>query len=56
MLFFFMQAEKLGIILVKFAHNKPLDLGGDGHATHFTPSLVVLEFFHSDTGGNNINI
>ena len=44
LLFFFVQA-------VKLLHNKPLYFGGDGNSTHFIPSLVVLEFFHSDTGG-----
>lgn len=34
-----MQTVKLGIIFVKLAHNKTLDLGGDSYPTHFTPSL-----------------
>ena len=51
-----MQAVKLGIIFVKLAHNKTLDLGGDGYVPHLAPSLVVLEFFHSDTGGNGVHI
>ena len=51
-----MQTVKLGIIFVKLFHNKPLYLGGDSYPTHFTPSLVALEFFHSDTGGNGVHI
>ena len=49
-----MQAVKLGIILVKLAYNKTLDLGCDCHAVHIAPSLVFLEFFHSDTSGNGV--
>ena len=56
LLFFFVQAVKLRIIFVKLLHNEPLNFGGDGNPTHFTPSLVVLEFFHSYTGGNGVHI
>ena len=55
-LFFFVQAVKLRIIFVKLLHNEPLNFGGDGNPTHLTPSFVVLEFFHSDTGGNGVHI
>ena len=37
-----MQSVKLGIIFVKLLHNEPLNFGGDGNSTHFTPSLEVL--------------
>ena len=55
-LIFRVQSVKLSIILFKLTHNKPLDLGGDGNSTHLTPSLEVLELFHSDTGGNGVHI